>query len=159
MNVKFPFEGLPAEQSSIDTSRHSPDELNAANVGAWQYPLIIRLETLADKQPADAAHTLDAREPGSALVAWVQSQTTYVVLGETAPDADDDSKVVRQRIWVQSQFYLLQVRALVWLPCLQRLRFSRPAYAGPAAASWSRLGVRHTGGEMDRRVQCGLKGM
>jgi hypothetical protein len=110
MGIKFPFEGMPAEHAAIETSPHSPEEINAADIGAWQYPLIIRLETLADKNAA-ATHVLSERAAGERLAPWVQSQTTYVVLGEAHDaDAEDDSKVVRQRIYVQGQFYLLQAR-------------------------------------------------
>jgi hypothetical protein len=109
MNIKFPFPGLPPQQSSIDTSGYTAAELNSANVAAWQYPLIIRLETLAEKAEG-VMEAFQARKAGAALMPWLQSQTTYVVLGETEPSAEDDSKVVRQRIWVQSQFYILQVQ-------------------------------------------------
>jgi hypothetical protein len=115
MNLKFPFAGLAPEQSSIDTSLYSAAELNVANVAAWQYPLIIRLETMAEKCD-DKLHSFADRQAGVALVPWIQSQTTYVVLGESQPEAEDDSKVVRQRIWVQSQFYILQVRQPQYCP-------------------------------------------
>jgi hypothetical protein len=115
MNLKFPFAGLAPEQSSIDTSLYSAVELNVANVAAWQYPLIIRLETMAEKCD-DKLHSFADRQAGVALVPWIQSQTTYVVLGESQPEAEDDSKVVRQRIWVQSQFYILQVRQPQYCP-------------------------------------------
>ena len=85
MNLSFPFEGMAPEEYSIDTSAYSADEMNAAHVGNWQFPLMVRLETLADKATA-ATHSLSNRNPGDALEAWVQSQTTYIVLGETAPD-------------------------------------------------------------------------
>lgn len=75
-----------------------------------RYPLIIRLETLADKAVA-SQHSLDSRTPGEALVSWVQSQTTCAVLGDVTADADEENcKVLRQRIWVHELFYDLQVR-------------------------------------------------
>jgi hypothetical protein len=111
MNIKFPFAELTPEQSSINISDYAAEEISAAHIGKWQYPLIIRLETLADKTPMVTSNSLNDRAAGDALVPWVQSQTTYVVLGETGPDADDDSKIVRQRIYVHGQFYLLQVSA------------------------------------------------
>ena len=129
MNINFPFEGMSPEQSSIDTSPYSADEINAADIGSWQYPLIIRLETLADKQ-TDGQQSLADRLPGAAPVPWVQSQTTYIVLGETIPDAEDDTKVVRQRIYVQGQFYLLQVRACAAVTCSKRVG-SDVALIGP----------------------------
>lgn len=74
-----------------------------------RYPLIIRLETLADKAGA-AQHNLDTRTPGEPLVAWVQSQTTCAVLGDVSPGSDEENcKVLRQRIWVHELFYDLQV--------------------------------------------------
>jgi hypothetical protein len=110
MNIKFPFPGVSPQQSSIDTSGYTAAELNAANVTAWQYPLIVRLETIAEKSEG-MVEAFQGRKAGALLLPWIQSQTTYVVLGATELDADDASKVVRQRIWVQSQFYILQVRS------------------------------------------------
>lgn len=122
MNVRFPFEGMSPEQSTVDTTPYEADEVNAADITQWKYPLIIRLETLArdnkaaangatpaQAQPPQPQHALAERAAGAAMAPWVQSQTTYVVLGETELDSDDDSKVVRQRIYVQGQHYLLQV--------------------------------------------------
>ena len=136
MNIKFPFEGLSPEHSSIDTSPYEAHEVNAADITLWKYPLIVRLETLADK-PAGTntngnanAHSLAERMAGAAMAPWVQSQTTYIVLGETAPDADDDSKVVRQRIYVQGQHYLLQARTFA--DCLPKFAFFLSLCAGAA---------------------------
>lgn len=75
----------------------------------YRYPLIIRLETLADKT-ARSQHSLDTRSAGEALVPWVQSQTTCAVLGDVTPGTDEEHcRVLRQRIWVHELFYDLQV--------------------------------------------------
>jgi hypothetical protein len=75
----------------------------------YRYPLIIRLETLADKAVA-SQHSLDSRTAGDALVPWVQSQTTCAVLGDVTPGSEEENcKVLRQRIWVHELFYDLQV--------------------------------------------------
>jgi hypothetical protein len=110
MNIKFPFEGMDADAACLRTAGVAADALHAADMGAFRYPLIIRLETLADKAAA-AEHSLDVRAPGAPLVAWVQSQTTCAVLGDISEGAEEDScKVLRQRIWVHELFYDLQVR-------------------------------------------------
>jgi hypothetical protein len=74
-----------------------------------RYPLVIRLETLAEKA-VGSQQSLDTRTPGEPLVAWVQSQTTCVVLGDVNPGSEEENcKVLRQRIWVHELFYDLQV--------------------------------------------------
>lgn len=113
MSIKFPFAGLALEQSILPTSGFEADELNAADVKQYEYPLFIRLETMADPTVAGGAAaapgTLAQRAAGEALAPWVQCQTTYALLMEPHDESEERCRVVRQRIWVQSQFYDLQV--------------------------------------------------
>jgi hypothetical protein len=110
MNVKFPLPSMASDQSVLHTSGVSADQLYSADVENSQYPIIIRIETLADTEAAKH-HSLQERSPGQALVPWVQSQTTCVVLENVHDGGEERCKVVRQRIWVREMFYELQVRA------------------------------------------------
>lgn len=111
MNVQFPFPELSPEQYSIHTADFSADQLRSADVPTFQYPLFIRLETLADKAAA-GQHDLSERVAGAPLTSWVQCQTTCALIGEPANADEDSCKVIRQRIWVHELFYDLQVCTL-----------------------------------------------
>nr|BAV58245.1 hypothetical protein [Ulva partita] len=108
MNVKFPFPDLSAGQVCIHTDSIPAEQLRSADVSTFQYPLFIRLETLADKAAA-TQHELSERIAGAPLTSWIQCQTTCAVLGDPAEGEEDSCKVVRQRIWVHELFYDLQV--------------------------------------------------
>nr|BAV58322.1 hypothetical protein [Ulva partita]BAV58323.1 hypothetical protein [Ulva partita] len=107
MNVQFPFPELSCDQYSIRMSDFSPDQLRSADVTSFQYPLFVRLETLADKAAA-GHHDLSERIVGAPLTSWIQCQTTCAVVGEPSNIEEDSCKVVRQRIWVHELFYDLQ---------------------------------------------------
>ena len=108
MNVKFPFPDIPSESCCIRTDSIQSEQLRSADVSTFQYPLFIRLETIADKAAA-AQHDLSERIAGAPLTSWVQSQTTCAVLGQPGDGEEESCKVVRQRIWVHELFYDLQV--------------------------------------------------
>lgn len=112
MNLRFPFPELPEDQFSICLSDFSPEQLRSADVSSFQYPLFIRLETLADKA-APGGHELSERVAGAPLTSWIQCQTTCAVFGEPENTDEDSCKIVRQRIWVHDLFYDLQVCSLV----------------------------------------------
>jgi len=70
------------------------------------YPIIIRLETLAQHAAAEGKQ-LQQLEIGAALPEWIQAQCTYAKLKK-----DDDGKwalqVLKQKIWVDGVSYELQ---------------------------------------------------
>lgn len=111
MNIKFPFAEMSPEHYCIRLTEFAPDQLRSADVSSFQYPLFIRLETLADKAAA-GHHDLAERIVGAPLTSWVQCQTTCAVIGDLANTDEDTCKVVRQRIWVHELFYDLQVCCL-----------------------------------------------
>ena len=47
-------------------------------------------------------------EPGAAQKQWVQSQTTFAVLGK-GEDGEYEVRVLKQKIWVEGVSYELQV--------------------------------------------------
>lgn len=102
MNLKFPPADATELDHCIDTRRHSLEEMHSANTETNTFPLIIRLETLA--QPDSEEHSLTEQEPGAILQPWTQSQTTYALLGKDGGDV----QVVKQKIWVGGNLYELQ---------------------------------------------------
>ena len=99
---KFTWEEL------FDPARFNVDDLVHAE--GESYPLIIRLETLAQPSAGAAGgsqHTSLPDPAGCALPVWVQSQTTYATLQPQEQGAWA-VRVVKQRIWVDGVAYELQ---------------------------------------------------
>ena len=98
---KFTWEEL------FDPAKYSVDDLVHAE--GESYPLVIRLETLAQQAgPSPPGTQTCPPEPaGCPLPTWVQSQTTYATL-QPQEHGGWGVRVVKQRIWVDGVSYELQ---------------------------------------------------
>lgn len=56
-------------------------------------------------------------EPGAAQKLWVQSQTTFALLGK-GEEGEYEVRVVKQKIWVKGTSYELQVNAIAGNGCV-----------------------------------------
>lgn len=72
---------------------------------AGRFPLVVRLETIKRAMPGAGAEL--PLPPGCALPPWVQAQTTYATLTE-GHGGDVDTRVLKQKIWVEGVSYELQ---------------------------------------------------
>jgi len=86
----------------VNLSLYEEDALQAAQ-GAV-YPLVVRLEVLAD---GSQGKSLDSLPPGAAQPEWVQSQTTFAEL-KKGEDGTWSAKVIKQKIWFDGTPYELQ---------------------------------------------------
>lgn len=105
LGLKFPPEGN-VEGHALSLPLYNKDDLMKQEGDKW--PLIIRLETAVESKCE--GRTLNDLKEGSQQPPWVQSQTTFAVLSYVG--GGWSAKVIRQKIWVDSVSYELQV----WTP-------------------------------------------
>eukprot|EP00884_Botryococcus_braunii_P018074 jgi/Botrbrau1/4950/Bobra.0122s0028.1 len=105
LNNKYPPD-LVEPNSVIDVTGMDDITLATCDRDKETYPLVIRLETIIEKENLEGFKLTDL-QPGAPQKLCVQSQTTYAVILR-----DDEGKlipkVVKQKIWVKGVSYELQ---------------------------------------------------